>query len=348
MKTLGHLLLQDIKLSAGQEWSDEGEAWRFVRLEHGAAYWLGVPKPRCLVEGELLVIPPGTVGVVRASQLNEVLLHGFGFTPDLLCGLLTLAERRFFERGAPSRQSEVQFLPSTHPATQRFAALAAATLGRDSLGQRLEALGIVVALFDQDLAQHQPPDALGTSVAHRFEQLIAQMPDTELIHQNPAQLAQLCHCSPRHFNRLFHKQFGVSVRTRQTELRLLKARQLLAETDAKVIEVALDSGYRNLGLFNSLFKRRFGMTPTEWRQKATDNSKPAAAAAAIVLLLGMLAAWPLGTPPGGHASQFSDNYDNCVVQSTPDLNTSSLPFSGAEPDSLNRIKSVTMVLNFKL
>lgn len=347
MKTLGHLLLQDIKLSPGQEWSDEGEAWRFVRLDHGAAYWLGAPKPRCLVEGELLVIPPAIPGVVRASQLNDVILHGFGFTPDLLCGLLTLAERRFFERGTPSRQSEVQFLPSTHPATQRFAALAAETSSRESLGQRLEALGIVVALFDQDLAQHQPPDPLGTSVAHRFEQLIAQMPDTELIHQNPAQLAQLCHCSPRHFNRLFHKQFGVSVRTRQTELRLLKARQLLTETDAKVIEIALDSGYRNLGLFNSLFKRRFGMTPTEWRLKSSDAAKTAVSLG-LALLLGVLAAAPLRAQSSGTALQFSDTSAGHVVKPTPDLNTSSLPFWHPEHDILARLHLVTTVLNFKL
>jgi len=30
----------------------------------------------------------------------------------------------------------------------------------------------------------------------------------------------------------------------------MKARQLLAESDAKVIDVALNSGYRHLGLFN--------------------------------------------------------------------------------------------------
>ena len=89
-----------------------------------------------------------------------------------------------------------------------------------------------------------------------------------MINHTPAQLASLCGCSGRHFNRLFRSCFGISVRARQTELRLLKARQLLTETEKKVLEIAVDSGYRNLSLFNLLFKRQFGMTPSETRRKA--------------------------------------------------------------------------------
>ena len=37
----------------------------------------------------------------------------------------------------------------------------------------------------------------------------------------------------------------------------------------KVAEIAADCGYRNLSLFNTLFKRRFGMTPTDWRRSAS-------------------------------------------------------------------------------
>jgi AraC-like DNA-binding protein len=286
MKTPGHLQLQEIKLSSGQEWQDAGVDWRFLRMQSGAAYWMGAPRPRSLVDGEVIVAPPGVVAALRASQINDVQLHGFSFVAESLCGLLTLTERRFFERdGAPGAR-EPQFLPSTHPVAQRFAALVSREDLGERLSRRLEALCLVVSLFDSELVSQQAPEPLGPSVAYRFQQLISAMPDTELIHQSPAQLAQLCHCSARHFNRLFRKQFGISVRARQTELRLLKARQLLEQTEARVTEVARDSGYRNLGLFNSLFKRRFGMTPTEWRtSSARGNGEPAPG---IVAAMGIL------------------------------------------------------------
>ena len=112
--------------------------------------------------------------------------------------------------------------------------------------------------------------SLGTSASRRFERLITQMTDTEFINRSPEQHAQLCGCSLRHFNRLFREHFGASPRARQTELRLIKAWQILASTDtnARIAQVASDVGYRNVGLFNTLFKDRFGMTPSECREQA--------------------------------------------------------------------------------
>jgi AraC-like DNA-binding protein len=137
-----------------------------------------------------------------------------------------------------------------------------------SLAERAEVLGLVAAFFGETVAENRAPASPGPSAHDRFEQIISQMPELELIHHTPEQLARLCGCSARHFNRLFHERFGESPRARQTELRLLKARQLLGDTDQKIMQIALDSGYRSLSLFNSLFRRRFGLSPSEWRQKS--------------------------------------------------------------------------------
>ena len=45
-----------------------------------------------------------------------------------------------------------------------------------------------------------------------------------------------------------------------------RARELLATTKSKVVDVALESGYQSLSLFNFMFNRRFGMSPGRWRQ----------------------------------------------------------------------------------
>jgi AraC-like DNA-binding protein len=133
-------------------------------------------------------------------------------------------------------------------------------------------LRIVAEIFDPALAGNMPSTGSGSSAADRFRQFVATMPEFELINYSPAELARLCGCSSRHFNRLFWKHFGASVRARQTELRLLRARQLLGSTDGRIVQVAFQSGYRNLSLFNSLFKRRFGMTPSEWRRQLKTDS----------------------------------------------------------------------------
>ena len=275
MKTLGHLRFTQITLEPGEEWLDQAPVWRFLHLHSGAGYWMGEAPVRALTGGELMVIVPGSKAVIRASQLNEVVLQGFSFAPDLLCGTLTLDESHFFEARAGADLDRNVFLPSTHPATERFAALttAAETLG--ALAQRAEALRIVAEVFDPALDGNKTVTGSGTSATERFQQFVAGMPEFELINYAPAELARLCGCSSRHFNRLFWKHFGASVRARQTELRLLRARQLLGSTDGRIVQVAFQSGYRNLSLFNSLFKRRFGMTPSEWRRQIKAESNGA-------------------------------------------------------------------------
>jgi AraC-like DNA-binding protein len=266
------LRIEETTLPPCQEWTDEAAAWRFVRISAGAAYWMGAAQPRSLTEGEVLVIWPAVKALVRASQLNSVLLHGFAFVPEWLCGLLTLAERRFFEcAGQPGEP--VNVLPSTHPFAQGFARLIAQRDSDQNLARRAEVLGLVAAYFGQGLSPQPPPPGRSPSVRDRFEEIICRMPDLELIRHSPEQLARLCGCSPRHFSRLFRERFGVSPRVRQTEMRLLNARQLLSNSEKKIAQIALDSGYRSSSLFNSLFKRRFGASPSSWREQAARTNQ---------------------------------------------------------------------------
>jgi hemolysin activation/secretion protein/AraC-like DNA-binding protein len=295
MQKLNQLFLEAIKLAAGEEWMDGPGAWRLVRVQSGAAYWLSDGNNRPLAEGEVLIVPPQAEGLVRASQIGDVLLHGFKFSPDMLCGFFTLTERDFLEARGRSAAGDVQFLPSTHPVAQQFAAMVPALAAARPLPLRVTALGLVAAVFDGEMAQHRPLQVRGSTAQERFEKMIVRMPETEIINHTPEELARLCGCSPRHFNRLFREQFGVSARARQTELRLLKSRQLLAGSDDKIINIAVASGYRNLSLFNSLFKKRFGQTPSQWRK---SSAKPPAKTrrpglGALVAFLLMLFAAPL-------------------------------------------------------
>ena len=272
MPELGHLQIDEVRLSPGDEWLDESDAWRFVRASQGAAYWLETARSRSLSTGEVLVLAPQVKAVVRASQLNEVLLHGFNFAPSALCGFFTLAERRFLDSGAAGANKPVQFLPSTHPSAQHFGNLVARQASGQDIATRAELLGLAAGFLSGGFSNPQPSPTRASTAEERFQQVIAQMPDVEIIQRSPAELADLCGCSSRHFNRLFRQQFGQSPRCVQTELRLLKARQLLSIKEYRIVQIALDSGYRSMSLFNALFKRRFGMSPSEWRRQAIKST----------------------------------------------------------------------------
>lgn len=267
MTASGQLQIEELKLVAGEEWVDESRAWRLVRLRSGTAYWLDTTQPCNLAEGELLVIAPNVKAVIRASQLGEALFNWFGFDPHILYGFFTMAERHWFETTASQSIAPFQFLPSTHPISVEMTALVKRCPPNPQIIQRGEALVLALKLLTQAMPHSERSEGRTAAAHERFNQVISHMPDIELIQHTSEELARMCGCTPRHFNRLFRAQFGESPRARQTELRMLRARQLLDSSDQMVAQIANDCGYRSLSLFNSLFKRRFGMSPSEWRHQ---------------------------------------------------------------------------------
>lgn len=84
------------------------------------------------------------------------------------------------------------------------------------------------------------------------------------------ELALKCMMSESHFMALFKKTAGVSAVEYISELRLRQACYELKSTEKSVMEIAMNSGFRNLSNFNRRFKRTFGITPSEYRKKSIE------------------------------------------------------------------------------
>ena len=78
-------------------------------------------------------------------------------------------------------------------------------------------------------------------------------------------LSDLAHLSPSRFSALFQQTVGTSPLDYLIRLRLTYAAQLLTSSNEKIIEIAAESGFRNLSNFNRLFKDHFQMSPSELR-----------------------------------------------------------------------------------
>jgi transcriptional regulator GlxA family with amidase domain len=98
----------------------------------------------------------------------------------------------------------------------------------------------------------------------------------EIMSLSVSDLAGKFSCSRRHLNRLFWEHFGMPAAALRMETRLLRAAALLRDSDVKVILAAEQSGFNHLGLFNSCFKRRFGVSPGQWRNRTPEVESPLA------------------------------------------------------------------------
>lgn len=80
-------------------------------------------------------------------------------------------------------------------------------------------------------------------------------------------IAGLFHLSPRQLNRVLKERTGYSVMEMVHKFRLEQAKQLLKETDEKVIAISGLVGYDSPQFFNRLFAREIGCSPREYRTK---------------------------------------------------------------------------------
>ncbi len=73
--------------------------------------------------------------------------------------------------------------------------------------------------------------------------------------------------SPYHFVSVFARVTGLTPHRYLTRARLRRAAVRLALADARVIDVALECGYRDVSNFNHAFRAEFGATPLEHRAR---------------------------------------------------------------------------------
>jgi LacI family transcriptional regulator len=71
--------------------------------------------------------------------------------------------------------------------------------------------------------------------------------------------------------RRFRKELGRSIQEEIINVRLKRARQLLAETDLPLIEVAERSGFKYQEYLGATFKAHIGQTPAQYRREASLN-----------------------------------------------------------------------------
>jgi len=80
-------------------------------------------------------------------------------------------------------------------------------------------------------------------------------------------LSKAFHVNRTTLNKRFNEVIGMPVKTYLIKLRLFLASQMLAETTIPVSEVINRVGFNDAVHFSRIFRRKFGYSPTEYRQK---------------------------------------------------------------------------------
>jgi AraC-like DNA-binding protein/mannose-6-phosphate isomerase-like protein (cupin superfamily) len=118
----------------------------------------------------------------------------------------------------------------------------------------------LLQLIGRSPLHDQGPDRPGW-----LDEAIAHFNTPERFAGGVACLARLSGRCPEHLNRVVRRTLGKTATDLVNDLRLDFAARELRMTNRPILDIALDCGLENLGYFYRIFKRRFALTPRQFR-----------------------------------------------------------------------------------
>jgi AraC-like DNA-binding protein/mannose-6-phosphate isomerase-like protein (cupin superfamily) len=116
--------------------------------------------------------------------------------------------------------------------------------------------------------QHEAPAWRNEGVVRRAVALAGQTGDVEQAAPTLARAAREVGVSANHLNRLLRQQTGLTFRQLLIQRRIELAKTLLLNGDESCTEIALACGFGDSNYFARLFRRKAGISPTEFRRRS--------------------------------------------------------------------------------
>jgi AraC-like DNA-binding protein len=265
-----HLRLQEFWLRPGEQWTIEqnpqppGYSFSFIFPRKGKGTYVAGPVCRFLNPGDLLVIRPRSDFTVCRPEDREFGFHHFSVLPEHLLPVLTGPELRL------SRSKDHQYGELYYPAESALATkchrLTRSVSEEHDLDHRCQLLHIAGAVLSAVFKEESLARRRVNRTDQAIREVLQRLSIAEVTALSLDELARRFNCGRRHLNRLFQRHFGMSVSSLRMEMRLVRAIYLLRDQETKIINIAEECGFNHLGLFNACFKRRFGVTPSQFRK----------------------------------------------------------------------------------
>jgi len=287
MLNLDFLNLNCVKLQAPEEWTQKGQHLLFLFPTAGGGKWLGEGwSSRPIAAGDVLVLNAASGGKLCAGDDGMVEFSCFSLSLEQFYPLFESGEICLLDGIANGFRSS-KIYPAGSAVAQECHRRLSRVPSESGLDQRSSLLQVATGILAHEFKMAKGERAAFVRPEQHVAQMFTELTSLELINLSVVELAKKFGCSRRHLNRLFHLQFGVSFSALRMEMRMLRSVTLLRDPEAKIIRVAEDCGFNQVGLFNICFKRRFGTSPGQWRKQFLkadhDREQPKSIATACPL-----------------------------------------------------------------
>ena len=121
---------------------------------------------------------------------------------------------------------------------------------------------------DENALEAEPAEGENSQTAMVMAQVRRYLEDNYMFDLSLDSVGEILHISPAYLSAQFKKYQKMNFLDCLTELRINAAKELLADPFRSSAEVASMVGYEDASYFARAFKKRTGMTPTQYRRQA--------------------------------------------------------------------------------
>lgn len=254
-------------------WHDEME---IIYIKKGTGLVI-VDQVRLMVcAGDLVFLCPGQLHAIRQSHQESMEYENIIFSPLLLKG--TQADTCWDTFLSPILLKETSLPVLITPDTEHYTELSVCIDQIDELrrsfpeGYPLFIKGKLFELFSlfYQYGMVTPCAAVTKSRLKSREKAKQILKYIEQHYTEPITIQTIAEAvgfSPSHFMKFFKQTFGMSFIGYLNTHRLVIAARLLVSSDDTILSIAVETGFENLSYFNRMFKKKFGITPRQYRQR---------------------------------------------------------------------------------
>lgn len=234
--------------------------------------------------GDVFVLEPNVYHSYTGSPHEETVVYNVLFDPALLRAeldaLLQMTTFAHFFYFTPFMRTNASFVPY-HPLAPDEAKQIEQQLDgmHNEYNRQLEGYQLVVKtrfieclVWLSRFLTNKRPDERRRERGHTtdLERMDAIRHFIEAHYKQNLTLAGVSHIagmSVSSFTAKFREATGTSLLEYKQRVQIRRACELLADTDRKILDVALEVGFNDISFFNRIFRKHRGMTPREYRKR---------------------------------------------------------------------------------
>ena len=225
-----------------------------------------------------VLFAPGDVGLISRQQVAGI---RFGASHDLLVlGIDDFRLGQVFQEELSGHPAELTVVPSaTDPILMEMLLLLKQEVALGHPGGRLFGDSVINAIICHVLPRYGTFKPLLKS-HHRGLSLPRLRRVVEYIHAyletdlGVAELASVSELSQYHFAKLFHRSMGRSIHQYVLDIRIRRAQEMIDRGRMSLAAIGAQVGLTNPSQFTATFRRRTGLTPSEYRRGCGIRSAP--------------------------------------------------------------------------